>query len=231
MFISQLPHAAGDPQTAAYERARAWLSRELHDDIAQRIALLSAELGVLRQRLTNASGEILEHVAKLATETAGIGADVSRIARVLPPAEFERLGIEASIRRCCAQLVDAFQMTVDLDLDEVHAPVGLEASLCVYRIAQEALHNVVKHSGASHASVSLKAVGGELVLRVTDDGVGFDPRAVRSTNTLGLMSMRERAALVRARLVVLSKPGHGTAVAVHVPVRQSAPADSSSDRL
>ena len=108
MFIPQLTHAGDDTETAAYERARSWLSRELHDDIAQRIALLSAEFGILRQRLTNASDEILEHVAKLATETACIGADVSRIARGLPPAELERLGIATSIRRFCAQLAGTF---------------------------------------------------------------------------------------------------------------------------
>ena len=174
------------------------------------MALLSADLGMLRQRLANASEEIQDHVARLATETAGIGCDVHRIARGLHPAALEQLGLEASIRRYCAQLAEAGWIRVDLELSEVPAALDPNAALCLYRIAQEALFNVVKHSGASHATVSLTAVRGDLVLRIVDRGVGFDSQALRLKDTLGLLSMRERARLVHAQLLVSSKPGGGT---------------------
>jgi signal transduction histidine kinase len=206
----------GDP----YERERARLSRELHDGIAQRIALVAAELRMLGGPLTDASAEIQEHVARMAAEVASIGSDVARITRGLHPAGLERLGLPASIRRYCEELADVHRMTIDADLEEV--PIGLEpnVALCVYRIAQEALHNVVKHSGASHGSVTLRTMLGELVLRIVDNGVGFEPAAAHRENALGLLSMRERAGLVQAQLFISSTPGRGTAIEVHVAVRQ-----------
>ena len=159
-------------------------------------------------------------MAWVAAETASIGADLHRIARGLHPAGLERLGLAAAIRCYCAQLAQSRRMTIDADLDDVPA-LDLDAALGLYRIAQEALHNVVKHSGAYRASVSLTTVRGDLVLRVIDRGAGFDLQTMRSKNTLGLVSMRERARLIRARLVVSSKPGDGTSVEARVRFRQS----------
>ena len=211
----------GEARTNAYEHERTRLSRELHDDIAQRIGLLSADLGILRQRLTDAPEEIREHVARLAAETAAIGSDLHQIARGLHPAGFERLGLHTSIRRYCARLADVHRITVDLELGDVPAGLDTNTALCVYRIAQEALHNVVKHSGANRATVSLTTVRGDLVLRIVDRGAGFDLQAMHRADTLGLTSMRERARLVQAQLLVSSKPGDGTSIEVHVPILPS----------
>jgi signal transduction histidine kinase len=211
----------GTALSNAYEQERTRISRELHDDIAQRIALLSAELGVLRQLVSNASKDIQEQVARVASETASIGSDLQRIARGLHPAGLQRLGLGPSIRHYCAQLARAHRITIDSDLGEVPASFDMDAMLCAYRIAQEALHNVVKHSGASHATVSLATVRGELVLRVVDRGMGFDLQTIHAKETLGLISMRERARLVHARLQVSSKPGEGTSVEARVPIRRS----------
>jgi len=209
-----------DDVESAYERERTRLSRELHDDIAQRLALVSTELGILRQRLTNESAEVQEIVAWVAAETASIGSDLHGIARGLHPAGLERLGLGPAIRSYCAQLARARRIAIDVDVGEVPT-LDRESALGLYRIAQEALHNVVKHSGASHASVSLTTVRGELVLQVVDFGSGFDLQTMRAKHTLGLVSMRERARLVHARLVVSSKPGEGTSVEARIPVRQS----------
>ena len=99
------------------------VSRELHDDIAQRIALLATELAILRQRLISAPSDIQEHVARVATQTANIGADLLRIARGLHPAGLERLGLEASIRHHCLQVANAHQITI-----EVVAGIRLEGN-------------------------------------------------------------------------------------------------------
>jgi len=209
-----------DDVESAYERERTRLSLELHDDIAQRLALLSTELGILHQQLTNATAEVQEIVTWVAAETASIGSDLYRIARGLHPAGLERLGLGPAIRCYCAQAARARRIAIDVELGDVPT-LDMEATLGLYRIAQEALHNVVKHSGASHASVSLTTVRGELVLQVVDFGVGFDLQTMRSKHTLGLVSMRERARLVHARLVVSSDPGRGTSVEARIPVRQS----------
>lgn len=203
-----------------YEQERTRLSRELHDDIAQRIALLSAGVGILRQLLTDASGEIQQHVAIMATEIVGIGSDLQRIARGLHPARLERLGLVASLRRYCLELADAHGIMIDVELGEVPTALGHDAGLCVYRIAQEALHNIVKHSGARHATVNLRPVPAGLVLRIVDDGVGFEPETACLKDALGLRSMRERARLADAELLVSSTSGTGTVIEVRVPVRQ-----------
>ena len=90
--------------------------------------------------------------------------------------------------------------------------IGAGVALCLYRITQEALHNVAKHSGAGRTTVMLSSRGHEVFLTIADDGVGFDPVSVRQKGTLGLASMRERARLVRGQLTVSSKPGYGTKI-------------------
>jgi signal transduction histidine kinase len=217
MYTAQLSTDESDMESA-YERERTRLSRELHDDIAQRLALVSTELGILRQLLTNTSDAVRKQVDWVAAETANIGSDLHRIARGLHPAGLERLGLSASLRCYCAQLAQARRITIDVALGEV-PDLDMDAALGMYRIAQEALHNVVKHSGATCASVSLATVRGDLVLRVTDRGVGFDLQTMCSKNTLGLVSMRERARLVHARLVVSSKPRAGTTVEARLRLR------------
>ena len=98
-------------------------------------------------------------------------------------------------------------------------PLPFDVALCLYRITQEALHNVVKHSRATRAMVTLAAARNEVLLNVSDDGAGFDPLAVRAKDTLGLVSMRERARLVQGQLDVTSRLGTGTRVEVRVPIR------------
>lgn len=210
----------GDVMHDPYEEERTRLSRELHDDIAQRIALLSAGIGILRPLLTDASREIQQHVAILATEIAGIGSDLHRIARGLHPARLERLGLVASLRRYCLELADVHGIAIEVELGEVPTALGTDAALCVYRIAQEALHNIVKHSGARRATVSLRTVRAGLVLRIIDDGVGFEPKTACLKDALGLRSMRERARLAHAELLVSSTSGTGTVIEVRLPVPQ-----------
>jgi signal transduction histidine kinase len=129
----------------------------------------------------------------------------------------KQLGLEASIRQFCDDLAEARQLTVHLEIAGVPAALELDAALCLYRVTQEALHNVVKHSGVSRATVALRSEPDGIVLRVIDNGVGFDPERVHQRDTLGLISMRERARMVRAHLLVSSKPGAGTTVEVHLP--------------
>jgi signal transduction histidine kinase len=129
----------------------------------------------------------------------------------------ETLGLEASIGQFCNDLAEARQLTVDLEIVAPPAALELDAALGLYRITQEALHNVMKHSGAARATVTLKSDGDGIVLRIIDDGVGFDLERVRQKDTLGQISMRERARMIRAQLLVSSRPGAGTTVEVHLP--------------
>ena len=202
----------------AHEQERIRLSRELHDDVGQRIALLAVELSVLHRKLANASQDIQGQFSKLAAETADIGLELHRFSHELHPARLQQIGLEGSIRGFCEDLADARQITVDVEINELPPALEMDVAVCLYRIVQEALHNVVKHSGVTRARVALTSVSGQIVLSVADRGVGFDRTAVLQKGTLGLVSMRERARLMRGQLVVTSKPGEGTNVEVRVPI-------------
>jgi signal transduction histidine kinase len=193
------------------------LSRELHDNVGQLVALLSVELELLRQQLPTSAPPVHAQFARLFAHASELGSDLHRLSHELHPARLEHLGLEESIRNVCEEFAGARQIALHLEISDVSAGLDRDAVLCLYRIAQESLHNVVKHSGATRVDITLTAVSGEVVLRVVDDGVGFDPRSAQQKDTLGLVSMRERARLVRGQLTVSSKPGDGTKIEVRLP--------------
>ncbi len=202
----------------AHEQERIRLSRELHDDVGQRVALLSAELGVLRQLLADAPRPVREQLTKITGQTNAIGGVLHRFSHALHPARLEQLGLESSIRAFCDDLSEARQIDIQFEVAGRTPAIHPDSAVCLYRITQEALHNVVKHSSASHATVALTFGRNEVVLRVIDDGAGFDPQEVRRKDALGLVSMRERARLVQGHLSVSSKPGQGTGIEVRLPI-------------
>ena len=208
----------------AHERERRRLSGELHDGIGQRVALLSAELAMLRGQLAS-SPLIVAQVNRLAAHTEDVGTELHRLSHDLHPAWLEQVGLSAAIRRVCTELSSAHHITMHLEIAESPAGLTNDAELCLYRIVQEALHNVVKHSGAASVTVRLAVELGEMVLNVVDDGRGFD-LLQRPMNGVGLISMRERARQVDGSVTLTSKPGQGTHVHVRVPVGGSATCDA-----
>ena len=201
----------------AHEQERIRLSRELHDDLGQRLSLLSAEIAILRNQLAGAP-PLLEQVAELSHHIQDIGSTLHRLSHELHPAWLEQLGLSASIRRLCEDVARVHHIAMHLEIAEVQSEISRDVALCLYRIAQEALGNVVKHSGAGRTIVSLKDAEGAVALSVIDDGVGFEPAALSHVDGLGLISMRERARLVRAHMSLTSKPGQGTRLDVRVPL-------------
>jgi len=205
----------------AHEEERMRLSRELHDDLAQRVALHAAELSVLRGRLKDAPADAFQQIATLSTQTAGISSALHRLSHELHPARLSSLGLETSIRSLCRDVGVAHGVTIDSEISGAVSAVDSDVALCLYRITQEALQNVVKHSGAARAAVALTVQNNDIMLSVSDDGEGFDPQAIQGKDTLGLVSMRERARLVKGQLDVTSAPGDGTRVNVRVPLIRS----------
>jgi PAS domain S-box-containing protein len=201
----------------AHEHERIRLARELHDDVGQRVALLSMELVTLREQLHTSAGQVRDRLTQLASDAVEIGTQLHRFAHELHPARLAQLGLEESIRSFCEDLNRSTRVKVELTIGGL-PPLHTDIALCLYRIAQEALQNVVKHSGISRATLVLTGTGDELVLEVSDQGAGFETSAPRRQDTLGLVSMRERARLVHGQLTVSSQPGAGTTVCVRVPV-------------
>ena len=188
---------------AAQEGERRRIALELHDEVGQ--ALTAAMLR-------------LDHV-DIDEAKEGLRAtlvEVRSIAQRLRPEALDDLGLSNALRALVASVSRDARLDVTPEIDADLAPLTREQELVVYRVAQEALTNAVRHAGAGAIRFSLRRGVDELVLMVQDDGRGFDP--ARASPSSGIRGMRERALLVRARLEVDSAPGHGTMVTLRSPV-------------
>jgi two-component system, NarL family, sensor histidine kinase UhpB len=188
---------------AAQEGERRRIALELHDEVGQ--ALTAAML-----RLEGAEMEEAKEGLREALE------EVREIARRLRPEALDDLGLSNALRALVASLSRSARLDVTPEIDPDLPRLSPEQELVVYRVAQEALTNALRHSDAAGVRFSLTAEPGEVVLAVRDDGSGFDPAT--GSQGSGIRGMRERALLVRARLEVESTPGRGTAVRLRVPV-------------
>ncbi len=202
----------------AQEETQRRLSRELHDDLSQSLALLSVEMEMLGQNPPAEPGRIAARMEDFSTQAKRLSSEVHRLSHELHPAKLDQLGLVAALRGFCREFAFAHEMAIDFA--ECGVPLRLpdDVALCLYRITQEALHNVVKHSGATAAKVSLAREGSELRLSITDDGRGFDPQSERANSSLGVVSMGERARFARGRISIDSSPGAGTSVEVRIPL-------------
>lgn len=203
----------------AHEQERIRISRELHDDVSQRLSLLSVDLGLLRQQLNDLPAKVHERINELSVQVQDLGAELHRVSHELHPASLEQLGLEASIRAFCNELSNTRRLAVQLRVSGVPHPLPEEVSLCIYRVTQEALQNVVRHSKVNTAAVTLTGTKDELHLTVADTGVGFDPSAARKKPSLGLLSMQERARLVNGQFMIHSNQAQGTRIELRAPLR------------
>ena len=198
----------------AQEAERTRLARDLHDDLSQSLALLSIELEMFGKSQPAERGQMQEFSAQVKR----LSSEVHRLSHELHPAKLEQLGLVAALRGFCKEFAVAHEMAIAFADRSVPRAVPEATALCLYRIAQEALHNVVKHSGGMAARVELTMEGSELRLAIADDGIGFDPQRMRANGSLGLVSMGERARFVHGLLSVESHAGKGTRVEVRVPI-------------
>src|SRR5947199_831505 len=201
--------AAGARRVAEEEEARRHIAREIHDDLCQRLAALGLELGVVRRKLPEDDprrGDL--DVA--GTHLSELAEDLRRLSHDLHPAILERSGLATALRDHCAEVERRHGLPVRLSLDGAERPFPPDVALGLYRIAQEALANVVRHAGARAVEVRLSVAQGTARLAVADDGAGFDPGAGRAAGGLGLASLAERAGLLGGRCRITSAPGTGT---------------------
>lgn len=213
------------------ERERSRIASELHDDICQRLALLSNELqGATRgeNHLATATKQRLEEIRRHCSEIAG---DVQLLSHELHSAKLDYLGIAVAIRGFCREFGEQQELSIEFTERNVPKSVSRDGSLCLFRVAQEALHNAVKYSGANRFWVELSGAGNEVRLEVKDAGIGFDTKEANRIGGLGLVSMQERVRAVNGRFYVESKPGAGTKIIafVPVPVGNSAEKATSND--
>ena len=197
----------------AQEKERSRIARDLHDDICQRLALLSMEIEQADHGQSG-SPKKLEEIRKHCSEIAG---DVQSLSHQLHSSKLDYLGVVAAVRGFCSEFSKQHKVSIAFTHSNVPGSLSKEVSLCLFRVAQEALQNAVKHSGVSQFSVKISGIADEVQLEVRDAGAGFDVEEAKKNRGLGLVSMQERVHLVRGRLTVESQPGKGTIVLVVVP--------------
>jgi signal transduction histidine kinase len=200
----------------AQEAERARIARDLHDDIGQRLALLTVTVEQLAE-LPRTTDEDQGHVDALRAQTAEISASVRALAHQLHSNRLQHLGAVAAMKGFCAELSAQQKIDVDFSSAEIQSGVPAETALCLFRVLQEALHNAVRHSGVRQFEVQLRETAHALQLTVRDTGSGFDPETAIESGGLGLTSMKERLKLVGGELLIKSRPSRGTTIVARVP--------------
>jgi len=206
---------------AAQEGERHRIARELHDDLSQKLAMLSIDLTHLGSGSAGSNGEFAARMQRISERTKEIASDLHHLSHRLHPARLHALGLIPALAALCRDTSRQHRTLVEFKYDELRERVDPDVALCLYRVTQEALHNVVRHSGAAHATVRLNHRGDHVSLQVADDGDGFALRDCEETG-LGLVSMRERVMFLGGTLAIETAPGRGTQI--NVTARSAAPA-------
>jgi PAS domain S-box-containing protein len=201
----------------AQEQERARISRELHDDIGQRLALLAVQMQQLHENplvlpeVRSRTGEVYKQISDIAT-------DIQSLSHELHSAKLQYLGIAAALKGFCREFGENQKVEIDFQSHDLPSPLLPDISLCFFRVLQEALHNSAKHSGVRHIEVRLWGESDEIHLTVADSGAGFDREAAKGSRGLGLISMEERLRILKGTLSIESQPQRGTRVHARVPL-------------
>ncbi len=209
---------------SAQEEERSRVARELHDDVNQRMAVLCIQLGLLQQDLPQ-SLDLSSRCRNLQAQAQEISNDIHRLSYRLHPSKLDHLGLGAAVKSLCAELKESGKLQIEFQQARVPESLPLDITLCVFRIAQEALCNCIKHSGARTVEVLLEKTNNEIHLTVSDNGCGFDPESELTRKGLGFISMRERLRLVDGCIRIHTRPLRGTRVEVFVPLTREADRD------
>ena len=202
----------------AQEKERRRLAAELHDDFSQRLALLALGLENASEALPDSPRSAKQQLQELMNSASELGADIHTVSHRLHSATLESLGLEPGISSLCKEFTDRHGIEIDFSADNIPRVVDPNVALCLFRIVQEALQNLKKHSGAARAEVRLIKHADRIFVSVYDQGKGFDMNDMKAHEGLGVRSMEERARLLNGRFTIHSKPERGTRVEASIPL-------------
>ena len=206
---------------SAHEDERSRIARELHDDFNQRLALLAVDLERFHDGLPDPQESLVDGLASLLRRTKELSSDVHRLSHQLHPSILQHLGLVAAARSFCKEISEQHDVQIELAHHEIPRSLPGDVALCLYRIIQEALRNVIKHSGAESARVDITKSARELKMQISDNGIGFDPEGDQTRCGLGLLSMRERLRLVNGTISFMRVEPVGMRIDVRVPIPDS----------
>jgi signal transduction histidine kinase len=201
----------------AQETERTRIARELHDDVSQRLATLAIGLSSLRRGLPPGCAHLGDELRQYQDWAVEMADEIRNLSHELHPGVLRHAGLAAALKSVCCEVERKRGLAVSLEAPDQLEDVPPEMALCLYRVAQETLHNAASHARARHVLVSLTSREEELELSVRDDGCGFELAAARRCGGLGLLSIDERVRLVGGAVELRTAPGRGTMVSVRIP--------------
>jgi PAS domain S-box-containing protein len=205
------------------ENERKRLSRELHDDIGQRLSLAASEAALMASQQSTSELLSTDRLEELRDELDSLCTDIHEMSHDLHSYKLQHLGLKSALKDLCRRLSQS-NFRVDLHADEFEEPASEDVSLCLYRVAQESLNNALKHARTSIVAVTLTRLQNMFYMTIQDSGVGFD--STTSSQGLGLASMSERLRLVNGQFRLHSIPGRGTEIWVSVPDQPGSSVDA-----
>lgn len=203
----------------AQDEERRRISRDLHDDINQRLAILAVEAATLEQHLAKEPDRVPRSIRDIQQRVGELSDDVRRLAYQFHPSILDDLGLATALQRYVEDFSARTGIQVTFEWRDAPESLPREIGSCLYRVAQESLGNVAKHAGASRADVQVAGADGHITLTVTDTGAGI-PEGGKgpSGDGLGLLSMKERVSLVHGAFMVESRAGKGTRICARIPL-------------
>jgi signal transduction histidine kinase len=197
----------------------------LHDDISQRMAFLQIGLDQFEQSIHGLTPNERNELHNLTAVASEVSSDLHGISHQLHPARLDLQGLVAATDSYCKEVTSQHELCIKFVHQNVPVQIPMDVALCLFRIVQEALRNVVKHGKTSDARVELSGDGDWIDLRISDSGTGFNLESAHGKGGLGLISMRERLRLIGGHVIVESEPARGTRIHVRVPLSDSATQD------
>ena len=208
----QLTHYASTVEHLATSRERNRVARELHDTLAHALSGLSIQLEAMKA-YWDVDQQAARSILEKALAATHLGLEETRRAlKALRASPLDDMGLSLAVRTMAEDAAARANLALDLSTPDRMPTLSSDVEQCVYRVAQEAVSNVVKHASAKNLTVKLEFIEGKVTLAVSDDGVGFDVDKSDKRSDFGLTGMRERAQLIGGELSVMSKPGYGTTI-------------------
>jgi PAS domain S-box-containing protein len=204
----------------AQEAECARVARELHDNIGQSLAMCSVELEKTRLTLADLRVDSNSRLIELRGKLNDLGRVVGNLSHQLHSSHLEVLGFAVAVKGLCREFAEQYLVPAQCNCSRVLNDISADVALCLFRVIQEALHNIARHGRAKNVEVEVIRASDRIHLKISDDGVGFVPNSRKYKHGLGLISMRERLYLLGGKFSIVSKPGSGTRVEATVPLHR-----------
>ncbi len=208
----------GSHLITAQEKERSRVAAELHDDFSQRVALLAFGLQNTAETLPDSPDALKQTLDEFRQSVCELGDDLHSLSHQLHSSTLDSLGLVIGLRSLCREFGARHGIEIDFTSENIPRTVRPDVALCLFRITQEGLQNLKKHSGTKRAQLSLRHIGDRLFLSLCDEGMGFDTKRMEKPG-VGILSMQGRARLLGGEFEIHSKPGKGTRIEVWVPLQ------------